>query len=64
MADIRLLHTGDPCPCCGQPIKTRKPETLYLLSWISHYRRMPTTHAEIDYVLGEMEKRLKGGGAE
>lgn len=62
MADIRLLHPGDPCPCCGQPIKTREPERLWLLSWISQYRRLPTTRDEINYVIGEMEKRVKGGG--
>ena len=63
MADIKLLKPGDPCPCCGQPIRTRDPERLWLLSWISHYRRMPTTRGEIAYVLGEMEKRMGGGEA-
>lgn len=26
--------TGEPCPCCGQPIKTKDPTLLYLLGWI------------------------------
>lgn len=27
-----MLKPGDPCPLCGQPIKTTKPEELELLS--------------------------------
>lgn len=38
---MKLLKTGDPCPCCGQPIQTREPDLLYLLSWINHTRRFP-----------------------
>ena len=30
-----ILKPGDPCPCCGQPIKTRDPEKLLLLNWIA-----------------------------
>lgn len=30
MADLK---TGDPCPCCGQPIKWRKPRILQLLTY-------------------------------
>ena len=29
---MKQLKTGDPCPCCGSPIKTEDPETLLLLS--------------------------------
>lgn len=29
-----MLKTGDPCPCCGQPIKTNDPATLALLTYI------------------------------
>lgn len=29
-----MLKPGDPCPCCGQPIKTRDPEILSLLTYI------------------------------
>ena len=25
---VRLYKTGDPCPCCGQPIKVIDPEEL------------------------------------
>lgn len=29
-----MLKTGDPCPCCGQPIKTTDPLLLKLLTRI------------------------------
>lgn len=32
--DIVMLQKGDPCPCCGQPIKTSDPELLRLLTYI------------------------------
>lgn len=38
---MRKFKKGDPCPCCGQPIKTDNPEVLYLLSWIADMRRIP-----------------------
>jgi len=28
----RDLKTGDPCPCCGMPIKQTDPEQLRLLT--------------------------------
>lgn len=30
-----ILKPGDPCPCCGQPIKTEDPDMLLVLSWIA-----------------------------
>lgn len=36
MAGMILYKTGDPCPLCGQPIKTRHPADLYALSAIAH----------------------------
>lgn len=36
------LRRGDPCPCCGQPIKTNNPDVLRLLSWISEQHRIPS----------------------
>ena len=30
-----ILRPGDPCPCCGQPIKTDDPDMLMVLSWIA-----------------------------
>ena len=38
---MKLLKTGDPCPCCGQPIKTKNGEVLYLLSWIAQMNHLP-----------------------
>lgn len=35
MSDYKRLRTGDPCPCCGQPIKTDDPDILELLSRIA-----------------------------
>lgn len=29
---MKLLKPGDPCPCCGKPIKTRDPERLELIN--------------------------------
>ena len=36
-----MLKKGDACPCCGQPIKTKDEDLLFLLSWIAAHRRMP-----------------------
>ena len=32
--DKPMLKTGDPCPCCGQPIKTTDPDILAFLTHI------------------------------
>lgn len=31
---IKPVKTGEPCPCCSQPIKTKDRDLLYLLGWI------------------------------
>ena len=31
----KTLKQGDPCPCCGQPIKTTDPA---ILAFLSHVR--------------------------
>ena len=31
------LKTGDPCPCCGMPIKTTNPKLLQLLTNIRNF---------------------------
>lgn len=34
---MRILKPGDPCPCCGQPIKEGlSAETMMLLSYIQY----------------------------
>ena len=30
--ELTQLRPGDPCPICGQPIKTDDPEALFVLS--------------------------------
>lgn len=33
---MRILKPGDPCPCCGQPLKEGlSREVILLLSWIA-----------------------------
>ena len=56
---VQPMKTGEPCPCCGQPIKTRGPDLLYLLGWIKATGR----YAPITY---EQLKKLKeaNGNAE
>ena len=39
---MKILKPCDPCPCCGQPIKTRDPELLALLTQIAEKRHFPT----------------------
>lgn len=29
---MKILKPGDPCPCCGNPIKTTDLDDLYVLS--------------------------------
>lgn len=36
-----MLKPGDPCPCCGQPIKTSDPVILAILTRIRE--EMPFT---------------------
>lgn len=38
----RPLETGDPCPCCGEPIRSTDPDVLRLLTLIRDNRVMPT----------------------
>lgn len=30
---MKILKPGDPCPCCGQPIKWKNPRILQLLTY-------------------------------
>lgn len=58
---MKRLKTGDPCPCCGQPIKTKDEETLYLLSWIGHKNRLPSAE-EIRVIHNLYESGRKEAG--
>lgn len=55
---MQMLRTGDPCPCCGQPIKTRDPDLLQVLTFIRDHRRFLTI--EERRLIGK-EGREKGG---
>ena len=44
---IKPMKTGEPCPCCGQPIKTKDPDLLYLLGWIKATNFEPITYADL-----------------
>ena len=49
---MKLLKPGDPCPCCGQPIKSRDPEVLARLTRIREQRYFPTVE-ELRAILGK-----------
>lgn len=38
---MRVLHTGDPCPCCGMPIMLTDPDALRLLALIADLMGLP-----------------------
>lgn len=52
-----MLKTGDPCPCCGQPIKTDDTFLLKILTDMADHR---IDLISIDKVRALVEK----GGAE
>jgi hypothetical protein len=45
---MRILKTGDPCPCCGKPIPLTDPEDLRLLGELADMMRLPEQPAEKD----------------
>lgn len=46
----KMLRTGDPCPCCGQPIKTTNPGLLRLLTLMRNVMLQHcSTEKEDDY---------------
>lgn len=64
MSAMILYKTGDPCPLCGQPIKTRHPADLYALSAIAHLLGLNDV-ARTEQALREaesMRKRAAEGG--
>lgn len=56
---MKKLKPGDPCPCCGRPIKTRDPDVLRLLGWVQEHGRLPTAQ-EIGEIL-RLEEGNSGG---
>lgn len=43
---MRTLKTGDPCPCCGMPIKLTDPEALRMLAMIADLLGLPEAEKE------------------
>ena len=41
---MKVLRQGDPCPCCGQPIKTDDEKILRMLGWVWENGRLPTLY--------------------
>jgi len=44
---VRTLKTGDPCPCCGRPIKLTDPEALRMLAMIADMLGFPEAGKEV-----------------
>jgi len=46
---MRILKPGDPCPCCGQPIKEGPPaEAIIALSWIQYGLELRMALSEVN----------------
>lgn len=54
MDNKNTLRTGDPCPCCGQPIKTKDPDLLRLLTYIRDSRAV--ANAGHEFMEGRREQ--------
>ncbi len=37
----RILRTGDPCPCCGMPIRLTDPDALRMLALAADMLGLP-----------------------
>ena len=53
---MTTLKTGDPCPCCGKPIKWKNPQILDL---IGHAFEGELTQKGLDRMLELMEQERK-----
>lgn len=51
MDAIKMLRPGDPCPCCGQPIKTKDPA---ILAFLTHIRDSGCIASEYMLHMGEI----------
>lgn len=47
---MTALKTGDPCPCCGRPIRYTDPDALRMLAMLADLLGLPEekeeTHAD------------------
>ena len=55
----RPLETGDPCPCCGEPIRSTDPDVLRLLTLIRDNRELPTVE-QIREIVGRKREEEPG----
>lgn len=52
-----MLKTGDPCPCCGQPIKATDPAILAVLT---HIRDAPFNVSDYKKYMEDMMRHASG----
>ena len=55
---MKILKPGDPCPCCGNPIKTTDLDDLYVLSVLAAWaekREKDGTDKRPEYKEGDQE---------
>ena len=45
---MRVLKTGDPCPCCGKPIQLTDPHALRLMAMLANIMGLPESHEKED----------------
>ena len=50
---MNVLKTGDPCPCCGQPIRWKNERILQLLTYASEGE---LTYAGLEEMLALMDE--------
>lgn len=55
------LKTGDPCPCCGQPIKWKNERILQLLTYAAEGKLMSEGLAEMLELMEEEQKEHENG---
>ncbi len=58
-----LYKTGDPCPCCGQPIKLRRSADLFAFSAIVHVLGLNDV-ARTEKAIAEAEAKRRALAAE
>ena len=57
-----LFKTGDPCPCCGQPIRLRRKADLYAFSAVVYLLGLDKV-GRTDEAIREAEARREEIGA-
>jgi len=44
---VRTLKAGDPCPCCGMPIRLTDPDALRMLAIFADMLGLPEAGEEV-----------------